>query len=87
MPEIVIPASFRKRLKKKPPEMVAAVVECVSRLAENPAHPGLQTHRIRGTDGIWEAYVDRANRVTFEYGDDCIILRNHCNHTIIERAP
>jgi hypothetical protein len=40
---------------------------------------------VQGVPGVFEAYVDMANRLTFEYGDDCIILRNHCNHDILKR--
>jgi len=76
---------FKKRLERKPRALQAAILETISRLAENPRHPGLQTHPIRGRRGIFEAYVDRANRLTFEYGDNCIVLRNHCNHDILRR--
>lgn len=38
-------------------------------------------------EGVWEAYVDRGNRVTFEYAvDGSIVLRNHCNHDILKRS-
>ena len=34
--------------------------------------------------GVWESYIDQANRVTWEYGEaDTIVLRNHCNHQIL----
>jgi hypothetical protein len=33
---------------------------------------------------VWEAYVDRANRVTFHYEVGRIVMRNHCNHDIID---
>lgn len=61
----VVPPRFRKHLDKKPPKLAAAIARCVFRITENPHHPGLQTHRVKGTKGVWEAYVDRANRVTF----------------------
>lgn len=87
MPELRIPPNFAKVLKKKPAELQAAVAECVHRLGENPRHPSLQTHRVQGTRGVFEAYVDMANRVTFEYQDGAIVLRNNCNHDIIKRSP
>jgi hypothetical protein len=62
-------------------------MECIFRLAENPRHQSLQTHPVRGSRGVFEAYVDKSNRLTFEYGDDCIVLRNHCNHDIVDRRP
>ena len=41
---------------------------------------------MQGHRGVWEAYVDRANRVTFHYADDgTIVLRKNCNHDILRR--
>ena len=65
----------------------AAIVECIKRLAENTRHPSLRTHRVQGSPGVFEAYVDRANRLTFHYEGDVIVLRNHCNHDIVDRSP
>lgn len=79
--------SFKKRLRKKPMQMQAAIVECVRRVIEDPRHPGLRTHRLRGTPGVWEASVDRGNRLTFhrEPGGG-LVFRNHCHHDIL-RTP
>jgi hypothetical protein len=86
MPGLEIPERFRKRLLAKPTDLQGAVLRCIKRLGDNPRHPGLQTHRL--TTSVWEAYVDEANRVTFEYlADGRIRLRNHCNHDILKRAP
>jgi hypothetical protein len=88
MPVLVIPPTFKKKLKKKSPRLVGAILECVKRLGDDPHHPGLQTHRVKGTQGVWEAYVDAGNRVTFHYdADGRIELRTHCNHDIIKRNP
>jgi hypothetical protein len=89
VPGYVIPPKFKKVLKKKPLPMQMAIIECVARPAENPRHPSLQTHPVRGIrgGGVFEAYVDAANRLTFHYEDGKIVLRNNCNHTIIDRDP
>lgn len=63
--------------------MRAAIARCVELLADNPHHPGLHVHRIVGRKGVWEAYVDDANRVTFHWEDGKIVLRKNCNHTIL----
>jgi len=56
------------------------------RLGENPRHPGLNVHRIQGTADIWEAYVDRGNRVTFRYDESgALVFLNHCNHDVLRR--
>jgi mRNA-degrading endonuclease YafQ of YafQ-DinJ toxin-antitoxin module len=86
LPDLDIPPSFRKRLGKKTVSMQGSILECLTRLADNPKHPGLHTHKMKGTrDDVWEAYVDQANRVTFHWSGDVIVLRNHCNHDILRR--
>jgi hypothetical protein len=74
-------------MSKKPAALQGAILECVQRLGENPRHPSLKTHRVRGVPGVFEAYVDRANRVTFEWDGPAIRLRNNCNHDILSRSP
>lgn len=67
--------------------MQLSIARCLALLAENPRHPGLRTHRVQGSPGVWEAYVDGANRVTFHYEGSKIVLRNNCNHEILRRRP
>lgn len=59
-------------------------MECVDRLSENRAHPSLQTHLIDRRRRIWEAYVDDANRVTYQIEGGTIRLRTHCTHDILK---
>lgn len=67
--------------------MQAAVLTCIKKLAEDPRSPGLHTHRVQGTQGVFEAYMDNANRVTFHWDGPDIVLRNHCNHDILKKRP
>ena len=76
---------FRKRLEKKTTSQQGAILECISRLGEDPFHPSLRTSRIKGKSS-WEARIDDANRLEWEYGEqDEIILINHCSHNDIYR--
>jgi hypothetical protein len=85
VPPVFLPRSFRRELERKPPSLRAAILECVLRLGEDTRHPSLQTHRVQGTPRVFEAYVDRANRVTFHYDGPTIVMRKHCNHDILRR--
>ena len=85
MPAVDVPLSFKRTAKKKPAQLRAAIARCVELLADDPRHPGLRTHRVQGTPGVWEAYIDQANRVTFHYDGDKIVLRKNCNHDILRR--
>ena len=76
---------FTKQYSKKQVEEQKKVDDTIDLLGANPKHPGLHAHRIQGTKGIWECCVDDSLRITFEYGNDCIILRNNCHHDISRR--
>lgn len=82
---VEIPDAFKKALDEKEPKLAGAIVECVTRLAENTRHPSLRTHPMQGHRGVFEAYVDRKNRVTFHYAEGRIVMRRHCNHDILKR--
>ncbi len=79
---------FRKMYRKKSQAQQQKVERALELLGDNPRHPGLETHRIRGTRSIWECYIDDSMRITFEYGPgSTIILRNNCNHDIVSKSP
>jgi hypothetical protein len=83
MPELIIPPAFRRKARKKEPGMRAAIARCLELLADNPRHTGLHTHRVQGAPGVWEAYIDHANRITFHWDGPVIVVRNNCNHDIL----
>lgn len=87
MPELVIPAQFKRLVDGKQAPLAGAIAKCVSLLGTNPRHPSLQTHPVQGTRNpkVFEAYVDMKNRVTFHWDEDKIVLRNNCNHDILKR--
>lgn len=87
MPDLEIPDQFKRIVDGKEAPLVAAIAKCVSLLGSNPRHPGLQTHPVRGTHNpkVFEAYVDKKNRVTFHWHEGRIVLRNNCNHEILKR--
>ena len=87
MPEVEVTEKFRRVARKKELPLRRAIARCVELLADNPRHPGLEAHPVQGAPGVWEAYVDRANRVTFHYDGQRIVMRNNCNHDIIKRSP
>ena len=84
---VVIEPTFKRRLKKKSDQMQDAIIDCVLMLGANVRYPGLHTKKVRGMKGVFEARVDKANRVTFHYEEGKIVMRNHCNHDIVKRSP
>lgn len=79
--------SFKKRLRKKPPEMRTAIEDAVTQLRKDWRYPGLRTCRVQNKAGVYEARVNGGNRLTFHWDNDTIVLRNHCNHDILDRQP
>ena len=76
---------FKRARKNKSEEMQGAINDCLCWLSQNPHHPGLHSHRVLGTKNVWESYIDQANRITWEYGENSIILRNNCGHDTLNR--
>jgi len=84
-----IPPRFKRQLGKKTPELQDAILQCVEKLGENSRRPSLRTHELQSCKGVFEAYVDKANRITFHYerrqGQRHIVLRKHCDHDILRK--
>lgn len=88
MPRIEQTNRFKRAFRKKTNRKQARILKTLALLGEDPKYPGLHSHRVQGTAGVWESYVDQANRVTWEWGDDGqIILRNNCDHDVPSRSP
>ena len=59
----------KKTLKKK-----------LDLLANNPKHPSMRTKKIKGGEDIFEASVNMDIRITWEFFEDVILLRNIGRH-------
>ena len=49
-------------------------------LIENPRHPSLRVKKIKGQKEIFEASITMSIRITWQYYDDGILLRNLGEH-------
>lgn len=68
-----LPAELQRKLEKQ-----------LRFLMENSAHPSLRVHKIKGTGGIIEAYIDKGYRFTFEDLGDRYYLRAAGTHKVID---
>jgi hypothetical protein len=50
-------------------------------------HPGLRSLRIKGHEGIYEAYVDQKCRMTYKRQGDVLIMRNIDNYDECLKNP
>jgi mRNA interferase RelE/StbE len=64
-----MPVEARKTLKKK-----------LDLLVDNPKHPSLRTKKIKGSEDIFEASINMDIRITWEFYEDGILLRNIGRH-------
>jgi hypothetical protein len=65
----------------KLPSVIQRKVDKALRLLDADfRHPGLRSHPLISTPGIFEAYVDRKYRMTFERHGEIFIMRNVDNH-------
>jgi mRNA-degrading endonuclease YafQ of YafQ-DinJ toxin-antitoxin module len=64
-----LPIDAKKALKKK-----------LDLLADNPKHPSLRTKKIKGSGDIFEASINMDIRMTWEFYEDGILLRNIGKH-------
>lgn len=91
---VIIPRSFENKLKKLSPDVLEAAKKSIRLLSDNPRHPSLQTHKVQKAVGnfggdVFEAYVTKKYRLTWEYGPDqgALSLRNIDNHDECLQKP
>jgi len=84
---VALTESFRRSYKKLPGEIQEKADRQIETLAENLRHPSLRVKKIKGTQEIWEARVDRGYRMTFAVNDGVIILRQVGPHDPTLKRP
>ena len=84
---IVIGERFQEAYTKLPQLVQKKVNKTLRLLDEDFRHPGLQARRIEGTDGIYEARVDRKHCMTYVRNGDRLIMRSVGEHGKTLGAP
>lgn len=86
-----MPLNFTERFKRQylklPLAIRLKVDKSLKQLDINYHHPGLHSHTIEGAPGIYEVYIDRRYRMTYERRSDTFIMRNVDNHDECLRQP
>ena len=85
--DVVTSDDFEHGLSQLPLSMREIVIKKVRLLAENPAHPSLNTHRIKLVKGnIWECYISDSMRLLYEVKDKCLYLWELGSHAIVDNV-
>ncbi|AKX94762.1 hypothetical protein MTHERMOG20_08620 [Moorella thermoacetica] len=84
MPQIIRTDSFLEQFQELSKEAQKHVLKTILFLAQNPSHPSLKVHRIKGTP-FWEAYASISIRVIFERNGDTLVLLACGYHDILKK--
>lgn len=80
-----IDPAFLISYDKLPKEIKKKFYKQLHFLKDNPKHPSLQIHKMQGTDGFWEFYIDDFYRCVFTKTDNIYRLRYVGPHDIIDK--
>ncbi|WP_204102621.1 MULTISPECIES: type II toxin-antitoxin system RelE/ParE family toxin [Spirulina sp. CCY15215] len=76
-----------KRLIRKNPQLRLAIEETLRQLAEDPFHPSLRTHKLKGDFAeSWSCSIDYSYRIIFEFvrdienEEEAVVLLNMGTH-------
>src|SRR5689334_4049083 len=84
--QIVISDEFDGQLASMPLELRQRSLDKLKKLAENPYHPSLNSHRLHAAEGKWECYVTGTHRIIYEPLGNELRLWKIGDHQIIDRA-
>lgn len=78
---------FADKVKQLSPEERKVLKKKLELLIENPRHPSLCTKKIQGQERIFEASITMDIRMTWEYTEDGILIRNIGEHDKTLKNP
>jgi hypothetical protein len=78
---------FARQYSQLPKTIQKKVDKALMRLDADFRIPGLRSHPVESMAGVFEAYVDRKCRMTFERRGNTYLMRNVDNHDECLRNP
>ena len=78
---------FKENYLKLNDEIKKKVKNKLKLMAENPMHPSLRTKRVQGTQHIFEASINMNIRITWQYAENDILIRNIGEHDETLKKP
>lgn len=86
MREIILSDESLGALESMPVELRERALQKIRLLADNPAHPSLNAHRLKRAAGKWECYITSAHRIIYDSVDDELRLWKIGDHTVVDRV-
>lgn len=86
--QIITTQNFLKAYQRLPPKMRRIVNTKIKLLAINPAHPGLQAHRLQraNAEDVWSCRISFNKRMIYQKRDGAIYLHDIGEHSIVDRV-
>jgi mRNA-degrading endonuclease RelE of RelBE toxin-antitoxin system len=78
---------FLQSVKELPEDVKRTLKKKLDIIADNPGHPSLRTKKIKGRENLFEATITMSIRMTWEYFEDGILLRNIGEHDRTLKRP
>lgn len=78
---------FEQKVRELPLEIKKALRAKLDLMIENPRHPSLRVKKIKGQTGIFEASITMSVRLTWQYSEEGILLRNIGEHDQTLKKP
>ncbi|HBL35222.1 MAG TPA: hypothetical protein DDZ55_00275 [Firmicutes bacterium] len=78
---------FAGRVRSQSDEIKKILRKKLDILLDNPQHPSLRTKKIQGQKDIFESSITMGMRITWQYVDDGIYLRNIGEHDKTLKNP
>ncbi len=78
---------FVEQVSKLAPRIKKALKNKLSLMMENPRHPSLRAKKVQGYEDIFEASITMGIRMTWQYTEDGILLRNIDEHDRALKNP
>ncbi len=76
---------FKRDFKRLPREIQTRTAKVLELFLSNPRHPSLRVKRMEGTPSIWELRVSQNYRLTFQFGQEGVLLRRIGTHNVLNR--
>ena len=84
---VIISQRFALAYAELPLDVQRRVDKALRLLEEDFRHPGLRARPVQGTEGVYEARVDRRHRMTYHRDGDRLVMRNVGEHDEALRRP
>lgn len=78
---------FKRMYKKLDLSQQNNIKKALKLMVENINHPSLRVKRVQGANGVWEASATMDLRITFEWENDLIVLKNCGEHDATLKRP